>query len=215
MEDYSFHGSEAPHTAAYLWSPVVELLRTPSPLFGPIHRVVDLGAGNGAFAAHLAKLGYQVTAVEPSGSGIAAMRAAHGRSVESVRASAYDDLSAWHGSFDAAVALEVVEHCYYPRRLAGALAALVRPGGLVIVSTPYHGYWKNLALALAGRWDAHFTALWDHGHIKFWSARTLSALLTEAGLAVEVTLRVGRLPPLAKSLVLAARRSSPGSWPQL
>ena len=214
MEDYPFHGSEAPHTAAYLWPPVVGLLRTPRSGFGQIHRVVDVGAGNGAFAAHLAELGYQVTAVEPSASGIAAMRAAHG-SVESVRASAYDDLSAWHGSFDAAVALEVVEHCYYPRRLAGTLAALVRPGGMVVVSTPYHGYWKNLALALAGRWDDHFTALWDHGHIKFWSARTLGTLLEGAGLVVEGTLRVGRLPPLAKSLVMAARRPAPGSGPRL
>ncbi len=214
MEDYPFHGSEAPHTAAYIWPAVVRLLRERSPYLGPIRRVVDVGAGNGAFAAHLAELDYQVTAVEPSASGIAAMRAAH-PSVESVRASAYDDLSVWHGSFDAAVALEVVEHCYYPRRLADTLAALVRPGGLVIVSTPYHGYWKNLVLALAGRWDAHFTALWDHGHIKFWSARTLSVLLEGAGLVIEATLRVGRLPPLAKSLVLAARRPAPGSGPRL
>lgn len=212
MEDYPFHGSEAPHTAAYLWRPVVRLLRARSPDFGPIHRVVDVGAGNGAFAAHLAELGYQVTAVEPSVSGIAAMRAAH-TSVERVRASAYDDLSAWHGSFDAAVALEVVEHCYYPRRLADTLAALVRPGGMVVVSTPYHGYWKNLALALAGRWDAHFTALWEHGHIKFWSARTLRTLLEGAGLVIDDTLRVGRWAPLAKSLVLSAHRPAPGSGP--
>ena len=213
MEDYPFHGSEAPHTAAYLWPRVVGLLRVPSPEFGPICRVVDVGAGNGAFAARLAELGYRVTAVEPSASGIETMRAAH-PSLESVRASAYDDLSTLHGSFDAAVALEVVEHCYYPRRLASTLAALVRPGGVVIVSTPYHGYWKNLALSLAGRWDDHFTALWDHGHIKFWSARTLATLLTGAGLVVEETWRVGRLAPLAKSLVLMARRPTPGSGPR-
>ena len=58
-----------------------------------------------------------------------------------------------------------------PRRYAATLFDLAEPGGTAIVSTPYHGYWKNLAMALSGKLDAHFTALWDHGHIKFWSIR--------------------------------------------
>ena len=54
--------------------------------------------------------------------------------------------------------------------------------------------------------DRHFTALWDHGHIKFWSVRTLSALLTEAGFAPPRFRRVGRIPALAKSMVAVAVR---------
>jgi predicted HicB family RNase H-like nuclease len=54
-------------------------------------------------------------------------------------------------------------------------------GRFTVISTPYHGYWKNLMLALTGKMDAHFTALWDHGHIKFWSMRTLGELLREGG----------------------------------
>ncbi len=74
------------------------------------------------------------------------------------------------------------------------------------MSTPYHGYWKNLAMAVTGKLDAHFTALWDGGHIKFWSMRTLRALLEEAGFVdVEFTL-VGRIKPLAKSMIAVARR---------
>jgi hypothetical protein len=58
---------------------------------------------------------------------------------------------------------------------------LLRPSGYFIVDTPYHGYVKNLALALSGELDSHFTALWDGGHIKFWSRETLSAMLIEEG----------------------------------
>ena len=72
---------------------------------------------------------------------------------------------------------------------------------------PYHGYWKNLALALTGRMDAHFTAMWDHGHIKFWSIATLGELLREAGFADLRFERVGRIPALAKSMIAVARRS--------
>lgn len=75
-----------------------------------------------------------------------------------------------------------------------------------MVSTPYHGYWKNLALALTGRMDSHFTALWDHGHIKFWSKRTLDELLREAGFVEVEFLRLGRVPPLAKSMMALAKK---------
>jgi 2-polyprenyl-6-hydroxyphenyl methylase/3-demethylubiquinone-9 3-methyltransferase len=71
---------------------------------------------------------------------------------------------------------------------------------------PYHGYWKNLTLALTGRMDAHFTALWDHGHIKLWSLRTLGQFLQEAGFQAPRFLRIGRVPPLAKSMIAMARK---------
>ena len=102
--------------------------------------------------------------------------------------------------------LRVVEHVYAPRVFAKTLYSLMEPDGVAIVSTPYHGYWKDLALALTGRLDAHFTALWDHGHIKFWSIATLSALLREAGFGRIELERVGRVPPLAKSMIAIARR---------
>ena len=120
--------------------------------------------------------------------------------------SAYDDLVARHGRFPAVVSLEVVEHVYAPRAYARALFDLVEPGGIALVSTPYHGYWKNLALAAAGRMDRHFTALWDHGHIKFWSMDTLGRLLREAGFEAVRFRRVGRFPPLAKSMIAVARK---------
>jgi 2-polyprenyl-6-hydroxyphenyl methylase/3-demethylubiquinone-9 3-methyltransferase len=81
-----------------------------------------------------------------------------------------------------------------------------RGGGTAILSTPYHGYWKNLALALTGRMDKHFTALLDHGHIKFWSTETLGELLREVGFIDIHFERVGRIPPLAKSMIVIARK---------
>ncbi len=79
------------------------------------------------------------------------------------------------------VSLKVVEHLYDPRLYAKNLFALVEPGGTALVSTPYHGYRENVALAVSGKFDAHFTALWDGVHIKFWWQRTLRTLLKEAG----------------------------------
>ena len=61
-------------------------------------------------------------------------------------------------------------------------------------------------MALSGKMDAHFTALWDHGQIKFWSFKTLSALLREAGFVDIRFERVGRMPALAKSMIAVARK---------
>lgn len=143
-------------------------------------RLFDLGCGNGSVANELVRLGWEVTGVDASEQGIAQANA-HYPHIPLRVGSAYDDLAALHGTFPVVVSLEVVEHLYAPRRYAATLLSLLDPGGVAIVSTPYHGYLKNLALAVTGKMDAHFTALWDHGHIKFWSMRTLRALLEEVG----------------------------------
>lgn len=100
----------------------------------------------------------------------------------------------------------MVEHLYAPRKFARTAFRLLKPGGRLIVSTPYHGYLKNCALALSGRLDKHFTALWDCGHIKFWSYDTLRTLLSEAGFESFAFHGVGRLPFLWKSMVVTAVR---------
>lgn len=113
---------------------------------------------------------------------------------------AYDDLAGRYSQF-----LRVVEHVYFPRKYATMLFSLLKPRG-GFVSTPYHGYWKNLVFVLTGKTDAHLTAVWDHGHIKFWLIKTIDQLLREAGF-VEIRYRsVGRVPIIAKLMLAIARK---------
>ncbi len=168
-------------------------------------RVFDLGCGNGSVAKVMNDRGWDVTGVDPSVEGIAEARESY-PDLKLASGSAYDDLAAEYGRFPVVISLEVVEHVYAPRDYASTMFDLLEPGGTAIVSTPYHGYLKNLALALSGSMDKHFTALWDHGHIKFWSVRTLTELLNEVGFVDVRFLRVGRIPPLAKSMIAIARK---------
>ena len=118
-----------------------------------------------------------------------------------------DDPAALGGSFDIVVSTEVVEHLVAPRNLPAFAAKVLRPGGHLIVSTPYHGYWKNLVLSLANRWDDHWTPFWDGGHIKFWSRKTLTRLLEGEGFRVTAFIGAGRVPYLWKSMILVARKT--------
>lgn len=168
-------------------------------------QLFELGCGNGSIAAKLKEKGWEATGVDPSTEGIRFANQTF-PTLQLRLGSAYDDLEDQYGQFPVVISLEVVEHLYFPRRWASTIYNLTEPGGTAIISTPYHGYWKNLALALTGKLDAHFTALWDHGHIKFWSIKTLSVLLEEAGFESIGFERIGRLPPFAKCMIAVARK---------
>jgi 2-polyprenyl-6-hydroxyphenyl methylase/3-demethylubiquinone-9 3-methyltransferase len=199
---YEDSGQNASHD--YLLPAVLEILR--SLHIGPVHpRLFELGCGNGAVAEVLTQRGYHIVGVDPSQQGIAHAQTRYPH-LDLQLGSAYDDLAGKYGRFPVVLSLEVVEHLYAPRAFARTLFDLVESDGTAIVSTPYHGYWKNLALALSGQLDHHFTALWDHGHIKFWSIPTLTQLLQEAGFGSITFHRVGRMPALAKSMIAVARK---------
>lgn len=191
----------------YLYPPVKRILdelRWPTAR----KRLLDLGCGNGSLTARLSALGWSVVGIDASAQGIAAARSHH-PGLDFRQMSAYDDLRGSLGTFPLIISLEVVEHLYSPREYVARAFEALEDGGVLLLSTPYHGYWKNLALAVTGRLDQHFTALWDHGHIKFWSCPTITHLLEEGGFQVERILRVGRVPALAKSmLIVAAKRSA-------
>jgi 2-polyprenyl-3-methyl-5-hydroxy-6-metoxy-1,4-benzoquinol methylase len=201
LAEFHYGSAEAAHTEAYLWRHIITLC---AELGG--RRIVDIGCGNGALCRELASRGYEVVGCEPSADGVRVAQSAapelmfHQLGVD-------DEPSAvGNESFDVAIATEVIEHLVWPRNLPRFAKQVLRPGGHLIISTPYHGYMKNLVLALTNKWDAHLNPFWDGGHIKFWSRKTLSQLLNEAGFRVVRFIGAGRLPFLWKSMIIVAQK---------
>lgn len=204
LTQYTWKNAQVSHTNRYLLHPLCQLLPSPQ----PTQRTLDLGCGNGWLTHWLQQQGFAVQGVDPSPSGIEHAQAAHPDLAFHCHPATPELLQRLHlEPFDLVVSTEVVEHCYAPRDWAAACYNSLRPGGQLICSTPYHGYLKNLTLALSGKLDRHFTALWDGGHIKFWSRSTLSQLLTEAGFVDLKFLGAGRLPYLWKSMLISARKA--------
>lgn len=205
IEGYRYDGSECGHMHQMLLPVLLEELKKCSDLErSSPKRVFDLGCGNGSVAAALARTGeYEVVGCDPSSEGISTAKKAW-PDLKLEAGSGYEDLAARFGGFSVVYSLEVLEHVYDPRLVVQRVKAMLRPGGRFILSTPYHGYLKNLALALTGKMDAHFTALWDHGHIKFWSRKTITHLLEEAGFRVLRIHRLGRVSALAMTMMVVA-----------
>ena len=201
--EYSAATNEASH--AYLKPCVDKLMSTISE--GSI--VLDLGCGNGSFLALFRDRGWHLYGTDFSPSGIElAKRSFPGIDFVLADASAPSgDLLERVGQADLIISTEVIEHLYNPRGFLQNASDLLKEGGLLVITTPYHGYLKNLVLALTGKMDQHFTVLWDHGHIKFWSQKTLRQALTEAGFTDLRMTGAGRLPWLWKSMVFSARKA--------
>jgi len=200
---FDYSNAEALCSDAYL-VPVMERFIRPLPRGS---RVVDLGCGNGAMLRTVLRPDLVACGIDGSVSGIdMAVKSIPNGSffVADVTAELPARLSP--GSFDAVISTETIEHVVLPRALVRNAFDLLKPGGAFIVSTPYNGYLKNVVLSLTNSMDKHFTALWDGGHIKFWSRKTLSALLTEAGFEQLAFEGAGRIPFLWKSMVIVARK---------
>jgi 2-polyprenyl-3-methyl-5-hydroxy-6-metoxy-1,4-benzoquinol methylase len=204
--EYAYDNSNFTIAHDYLTKPLLAML--PKSFDQQRIRVLDLGCGNGCLANLLAQQGYEVVGVEESASGVDIAQKTF-PDCQFIQGSIYDlPSSITNNTFDVVISVEVIEHLYYPRELARAAEKCLRPGGRLILTTPYNGYLKNIAISVAGKMDKHVTALWDGGHIKFFSVKTLRTLLETEGFNDIQFQFAGRAPFLWKAMLCS---STPGS----
>jgi 2-polyprenyl-6-hydroxyphenyl methylase/3-demethylubiquinone-9 3-methyltransferase len=201
--EWTYPDAQARGCADYV-SPSVMTLAGP---LGSDTRVLDVGCGNGALAGLFLRRGCRVVGVDLSARGIEIARSAHPQGRFEV-ASADGELLQTLGEdpFDLVVSTEVIEHLYAPAAFLEGCHDALRPRGRLIISTPYHGWLKNVLIAAAGKADFHYRPLDQGGHIKFWSRKTLTLALEHAGFGRIQFEGTGRMPYLWKSMVMAAER---------
>jgi 2-polyprenyl-3-methyl-5-hydroxy-6-metoxy-1,4-benzoquinol methylase len=201
--DYGYTTSNNTCAHAYLVGSVASLLN-----HAKNTNVLDAGCGNGWLASYLISKGFNVYGTDASVSGIKLAKEKHpGRFFlqDVTKDLLPEDLA--HIKFDTIISTEVIEHLYNPRKYIQFCKTVLQAsgGGEIILSTPYHGYLKNVVLSLSGKMDKHFTVMWDGGHIKFWSRKTLTSLLEEAGFKIIDFKGCGRVPYLWKSMIIKAK----------
>ena len=149
-------------------------------------RILDVGCGGGILAEPLARLGGDVVGIDPAEENAAAARAhaaASGLSID-YRAATAEALADAGERFDAVIASEVVEHVTDVGSFVHRCAEMVKPGGLLIVTT-INRTLKSFGLVIVAaeyimRWLPIGTHRWD----KFVAPDELEAAIAAGGLAV-------------------------------
>ena len=195
-------------SGAGLADQLVELVRG----IPDVKSICDLGCGNGYIANRLAPFGYDIFGIDASKSGIEIARTyveSKLHKVTFVQSTIDRQTRSRTGlpQVDLVISSDVIEHLYRPADLIEAAEQLLKPRGQIVITTPYHGYLKNLALSLTGRMDKHFSVLHDGGHIKFFSVRTLSELVTKYSFTNLSFSYYGRAPWLWKNMICMAQRT--------
>jgi 2-polyprenyl-6-hydroxyphenyl methylase/3-demethylubiquinone-9 3-methyltransferase len=130
-------------------------------------RILDIGCGGGILCEPLARMGAEMTGIDPAPGNIDIARAhalPQGLSID-YRAATAETLVAEGASFDVVLAMEVIEHVPDQAAFVATACALVRPGGLLIMST-LNRTLKSFALAIIGaeyvlRWLPKGTHKWE------------------------------------------------------
>jgi SAM-dependent methyltransferase len=167
--------------------------------------VLDLGCGNGRASRMLADAGKRVVGLEIASAalGKATATGASG-SICYVEGSCEAQFPFRSESIDAIYCAEVIEHLVDPQITLAECRRVLRPGGTLFVTTPYHGRVKNILIAVAG-FERHFDP--SGPHIRFFTPRSLASLMRFQGFSVERTICLGRFWPLWMNMAVVARRT--------
>ena len=114
-------------------------------------RILDIGCGGGLLSEPLAKMGAEVVGADaaPTNVEVARRHAAQSGVGVDYREATAEALAAAGETFDAVLAMEIVEHVADVEAFVAACTSMVRPGGLTVFAT-INRTMKALALAIVG-----------------------------------------------------------------
>jgi SAM-dependent methyltransferase len=138
------------------------------------NRWLDVGCGAGALMRAAARHGWTSIGTEVAQGAVDAVRSQG----FDVRLGELEDLELEPDSFDVVSAVEVIEHVSDPRRLLEACARLVRPGGVLYMTTP-HG--RGISSRLLG---TGWSVVSPPEHLQLFSIKGLRCVLNGAGLQI-------------------------------
>lgn len=167
--------------------------------------ILDVGCGSGVFADRLAGVpGTTVVGIDANAAAIEFARAQYGKDTLTFRLGRIDALDLKPSSFDQIAFLEVIEHIY-PEQAEGVLrdlAALLKPGGRLIISTPnMRSAWPLIEWTLD---RLQLTAdMEGEQHVAGYHAASLTRMCAAAGFDRRSS----------RTLFVAAPWLAPLSWP--
>lgn len=140
-------------------------------------KLLDVGAGTGAFADTMKKRGWQVTAIEPDEG--ARSQAKNLFQIDLQTPDVLNNLPG--GSFDAITLWHVMEHVHQLHDYMETMKRLLRPGGKIFIAVPNY---TSMDSDIYKTWWAAYDV---PRHLYHFSPRSVSELLQKHGMKIEST----------------------------
>ena len=169
IKKLDYHWNSESHHTPKIEHDLAKILNNPE---YKLYDHIDVGCGNGALTVKFCKFFKKSLGIDLSEDGIKFAKKYENEKIKFENES-IENLIEKGREFDFVSAIEVIEHQYDPMDFLIKLSKITKNDGFVIISTPFHGYFKNLLISLLNLNDSHYTVLWKHGHIKFFSVKTL------------------------------------------
>ena len=150
-------------------------------------KVLDLGCSHGRFGELLRLQGHTVVGVD-----IEKIDGVADRLDEFVEANLHDGLPAEVGTdFGVVIGADLLEHLPAPEKLLVDVQRVLSPRGTIFVSVPNIGHWYARGKVALGAFDYEHRGIFDAGHLRFFTAKSLERLANKSGLRVRRFTSVG------------------------
>lgn len=166
--------------------------------------IIDFGCGNGLIIQEMKKINPQAEYIGLDVSETALKSAA--AILPECKFYKIEDgekLSIGNNAIDLVFSSEVIEHIYDVENAISEIYRILKPGGKLLLTTPYHGLIKNLLIAFFS-FDEHFNPIGPH--VRFFSKKSLFNLLKKSGFEILEYGYYGRFWPISHSIYVLAKK---------
>ena len=161
--------------------------------------IIDFGCGNGKILEEIRKINSKAKLIGLDVSETALQRAKKDLpSIEFYKINDGEKFPLNNGCVDFIFSSEVIEHIYDVENALKEVARILRPGGKILLTTPYHGFIKNLLITLFA-FNKHFNPV--GAHIRFFTKKTLFDLLNRNNFNILNYGYYGRFWPINHSIL--------------
>ncbi|WBU52767.1 bifunctional 2-polyprenyl-6-hydroxyphenol methylase/3-demethylubiquinol 3-O-methyltransferase UbiG [Paracoccus sp. SCSIO 75233] len=159
-------------------------LSAPRPFEGL--RLLDIGCGGGLLSEPMTRLGAEVVGADAAAKNIevARLHAAQVGLEIDYRATTAEDLLAAGETFDAVLAMEIVEHVADPPGFVATCHDLLKPGGVLVISTLNRTARSFAAAIIGAEWVMRWLPKGTHDWQRFITPDELGEMMAQAGLGV-------------------------------
>lgn len=151
-------------------------------------KIIDIGCGGGLVTSELHKLGMQVTGIDAGFENIAAAKKhaiQHNLNINYLHATVEDILPTSFETYDVVICLELLEHVNNPAEFIKNISYILKPGGMLILSTINRNLKSCLLTIIAAEYILKWIPKKTHDYRKFLKPSEINKFLTKNGMHLQ------------------------------